>query len=70
MLCCWVSNGRDDKEGKCILIYKEKAKAMNITGDFTFDGKEDIYWNCGNKSIYLNVNIILFLISLLLLLIF
>ena len=70
MVCCWVSNGKNDNEGKCVLIYNERAKEIGISGDHTFnDAKEDIYWNCGNKSIYLNINIILIFISLLLFLI-
>ena len=70
MVCCWVSNGKNDNEGKCVLINNERARDLEIKGEHTFnDAKENKYWSCGNKSINLNINIILIFISLLLFLI-
>ena len=66
MLCCWVSNTQKTEQF-CTLLYYKKAEEKNIKGEQTFTtGDKNRYWNCGNKSFYLNLNILFFFTSLLL----
>ena len=61
MLCCWVSGTKESSSGQCTLLYYKKAEDMKIDGDTLFKRGENnnYYWNCGNKSIFLNISIIL-----------
>ena len=71
MLCCWVSGSRESSSGLCTLLSTNKADNMNIDGETLFKSGENnnYYWNCGNKSIFLNIcillNIVLLFLSLL-----
>ena len=76
MLCCIVSDKENYEGGKCTLFslaYAESLKFDN-KGRKAFSVSEDDgktyskkYWSCGNNSLYLNINIFLFVISLFLL---
>ena len=55
MLCCYVNKTR-----KCELMNENTAVSFGIKPKNNFIGGE--YWDCGNKSYYYNINIILFLI--------
>ena len=66
MLCCWVSD-ENKKDGNCVLIYDELAEQkFQIDGELIFESEpkesKKRYWNCGNKSNYFNINIILIFI--------
>ena len=56
MLCCWVEKN-SDKNGKCTLLSHIKADEKKIDGIKEFKYGEK--WDCGNKSNYLYINIIL-----------
>ena len=58
MLCCFV---KKNDEKFCTLLYEERAEGLGINGAANFG---DEHWDCGNKSFYLSINIILFLISI------
>ena len=60
MLCCWVKKSGDG--GKCFLIPESKADEAGIDGAKTFTSGD--YWSCGNKSTYINISIVLFLLVL------
>ena len=67
MLCCWISDSEDSQNGQCTLLSVHKAEEKEIDGDTLFikDDKTPYkYWDCGNKSIYLNINIFLFFVFL------
>ena len=59
MLCCYVK--LSNKTQFCTLLNMDTAKSENfqIKGSKNFTTE---YWSCGNKSLYLSINIILFLI--------
>ena len=57
MLCCYIEVG--DKK-YCTLFYDEKARKIGISPENNFNDKSR--WNCGNRSFYLSINIILLLI--------
>ena len=57
MLCCYIEVG--DKK-YCTLFYDEKAREIGISPENNFNDKSR--WNCGNRSFYLSINIILLLI--------
>ena len=59
MLCCYIEVG--DKK-YCTLFYDKKARAreIGISPENNFNDKSR--WNCGNRSFYLSINIILLLI--------
>ena len=62
MLCCWVSRSNVSSDGQCTLLSSLKADQMKINGTKLFthpDGDNHLYWDCGNKSIFLNISIIL-----------
>ena len=59
MLCCFVEF-KDEEKKFCTLLYQKTAEDK-----FHIDGYKDFgqqKWDCGNKSFYININIILFLI--------
>ena len=62
MLCCYVKFYNDNSE-ICTLLNHDTAKTFGIKGEknFTNVGANQ-YWSCGNKSIYLSINIIWILI--------
>ena len=64
MLCCWVAKDENDKDGKCYLISETVADNAGIDGKKFFTTSQ-IYFSCGNKSFYLNYNIIMILLILL-----
>ena len=67
MLCCWVSGTKDSSIGECTLLSSIRAEEMKIDGDTLFTGggeNNNYYWNCGNKSIFLNISIILYFVLL------
>ena len=57
MLCCYIEVG--DKK-YCTLFYDDKAREIEISPENNFNDKSR--WNCGNRSFYLSINIILLLI--------
>ena len=57
MLCCYIEVG--DKK-YCTLFYDIKAREIGISPENNFNDKSR--WNCGNRSFYLSINIILLLI--------
>ena len=59
MLCCWVAKAKSDKSGKCYLLPESLANSKGIDGSKEFTTGEYKYWSCGNKSIYLKINIII-----------
>ena len=65
MLCCWVAPSKDEK-GDCYLIPQDLAESAGIDGEKYFEdtSKENKYFSCGNKSSYLNYNIIMFLLAI------
>ena len=66
MLCCWVAPNNITKYGSCYLLPETIADAKKLNDKKTFTLGEQLYWSCGNKSTYLNINIIiLFLIAFL-----
>ena len=64
MLCCWIATDENDKNGKCYLISESAANDAGIDGKKTFTTSQ-LYFSCGNKSFYLNYNIIMILFILL-----
>ena len=70
MLCCWVSYKQEKEENEqfCTLLSYKVAGENEIKGKKTFSKGEVKYryWDCGNKSFYLNLNILFFFTSLLL----
>ena len=67
MLCCWVSDSPgESREGQCTLLSKDKASEKKIKGEKFFENgnNNDKYWDCGNESIYLNINLFLFFVFL------
>ena len=60
MLCCWVKPSGGS--GKCYLVPESKADEAGIDGAKTFTSGD--YWSCGNKSTYINISIVLFLLIL------
>ena len=69
MVCCWISDVNKNN-GKCRLVPDQTARDHGINGDQKFDNIDDTsiqYWDCGNKSnyLYLNLLLILFLLFLL-----
>ena len=73
MLCCWVSEDKNAKSAygdKCYLLPQNLAESTyGIKGDknFTQVVKQGTkYWSCGNKSTFIQINLILLIFSLLL----
>ena len=68
MLCCWVAENINSKNGKCYLLPQTLAESetYNIDGEQEFMTSPDgyKYWSCGNKSTFLNVNILIILLVL------
>ena len=64
MLCCWVAENENDKNGKCYLVSETLADNAGIDGKQSFPTAKK-YFSCGNKSYYLNYNIIMILLILL-----
>ena len=64
MLCCWVQTAKGSGSGSCYLIPESKANEAGIDGSFEFKTGEKKYWSCGNKSNYISINILLFLLVL------
>ena len=66
MLCCWTAKEKDSKNGNCYLLPETKANEHGIDGDKLFDDSSDgnKYWSCGNKSTFLQANIILLFFAL------
>ena len=66
MLCCWVSDSKGSTKGQCTLLSTHKADEKEIDGETYFKNEKSInkYWDCGNKSIYLNINLFLFFVFL------
>mgnify|MGYP007069974866 CR=1 FL=1 len=61
MLCCYVKDYINNQEF-CTLLNHDTAKnTFEIHGEKNFSTIAQ-YWSCGNKSIYIPINIILFLI--------
>ena len=58
MLCCWVSNSKNNREnGECLLLSTKMANLKNLKGEKEFIESEDskYYWNCGNDSSFINI---------------
>ena len=67
MLCCWVADNKESSNGKCYLLPQTLAESdtYKINGIQTFSSSDgDNYWSCGNKSSFLNVNILIILLVL------
>ena len=66
MLCCWVTSGEHEtKNPECTLLSEEMARIKGIYGEKIYIGDYDKrYWNCGNNSVYLNINFIISFFSL------
>ena len=65
MLCCWVAETKDGK-GECFLIPQDLAENAGIEGEKYFEDTtyKYKYYSCGNKSSYLNYNIIMILLAI------
>ena len=65
MLCCWIAKTKEAK-GECYLIPQDLAEHAGIKGEKYFEttSSENKYFSCGNKSSYLNYNIIMFLLAI------
>ena len=61
MLCCWVAEKKGEK-GSCYLLPESLADERGIDGEKQFANKT--YWSCGNKSTFLNINIIIIVLIL------
>ena len=61
MLCCWISISPEDTTGTCHLIPQDIAESAGIKGEKYFED-QNLYYSCGNKSSYLNYNIIMILL--------
>ena len=57
MYCCWTNTDRYSKVGgECQLLSKKMAEKKKIYGTKDFSiGSEKKFWDCGNKSFYLNI---------------
>ena len=70
VLCCWVASSKSSTNGKCFLFPETLADSNGIDGEKEFENGNNIdkdnskYWSCGNKSTFLNINIIMILIIL------
>ena len=63
MLCWFVADSpNDNKNGECYLVPYSLAEGAGINGEKTFttlgEGEKP-YWSCGNKSYFLNTDIIM-----------
>ena len=63
MLCCWVSDSKISEKGECTLLSEHKADEKKIDGEMYFKNNNK-YWDCGNESIYLNINLFLYFVFL------
>ena len=66
MLCCWISKDKDSTDGKCYLLSEKMADQKGIDGSKIFQNQNSDgykFWNCGNKSTYLDINIFVILIA-------
>ena len=61
MLCCWVTSGEHEtNNAECTLLSYKMADLKGISGEKIYIGDySKRYWNCGNNSVYLNINFIL-----------
>ena len=57
MLCCYIEVGN---KKNCTLFYDTRARDFGISPKKDFD--DGTKWDCGNRSFYLSINIILLLI--------
>ena len=72
MLCCFVANDENEKKsGECYLLPESQGDAIKKSGGYkTFKNPkagQKAYWNCGNKSFFLNIDIIMIFLILFLL---
>ena len=70
MLCCFVANNRGES-GECYLLPASLGDAIKENGGSKLfknpkEGKK-AYWSCGNKSYFLNIDIIMIFLILFLL---
>ena len=69
MLCCWIAGTKEEK-GECYLIPQDLAENAGINGEKYFETTTTTtttnykYFSCGNKSSYLNYNIIMILLAI------
>ena len=64
VLCCWVAESKSSTNGNCYLFPETLADSYGIDGEKEFGSGSNKYWSCGNKSTYININIIMFLLIL------
>ena len=69
MLCCWVAKSNEqNEEGECYLLPASLGEAIKKSGGKkTFSNPKSgqkAYWSCGNKSYFLNIDIIMILLIL------
>ena len=72
MLCCWVADDEgENQSGECYLLPEDLGLVIKKAGGkklFTSPKEgQKAYWNCGNKSYFLNINIIMIFLILFLL---
>ena len=68
MLCCWVAESKNSPKGKCYLLPQSLAESdtYKIDGEKEFASSSDGYkfWSCGNKSNFINLNVLIILLIL------
>ena len=71
LLCCWIADSKDSTSGKCYLLSETQAEKHGINGEKVFNSTEmpntdhtNYYWSCGNRSTFLNINIIMLIFVL------
>ncbi len=69
LLCCWVSESKTSKVGDCYLYPHNIKEKFGVSGEKTFDisgtkTNTNNFWSCGNKSSYMNINLIMILLAL------
>ena len=70
MVCCYIST-RDKKNARCRLVPNNIAREQNIRGIQTFTkagvDEDKRYWNCGNSSNYIYIQLLNILLLMILL---
>jgi hypothetical protein len=71
LLCCWVSDSSSSSNGACYLYPHNIKERFGVSGEKTFDTtvtidktKTNYFWSCGNKSSFININLIMTLFAL------
>ena len=71
LLCCWVSDSSSSSNGACYLYPHNIKERFGVNGEKTFYSstpidtkKTNYFWSCGNKSTFININLIMTLFAL------